>query len=104
MPRPKPDITPKALVLRLEPELLAAVDKARGDTPRSVYIRRAIREEMARDKGIDFTVGDYVRKVLKPAVAREATAFAEDVMRGVQFGPTKTAPGSRLPKPKPRKG
>jgi hypothetical protein len=36
--------------LPLPEELLAAIDKARGDVPRTVWIRRAIEQRIAKEK------------------------------------------------------
>lgn len=101
MPRPKPDIARKAVIVRLEPELLAKIDKARGEVPRSIYIRRALQDEVARDAGIEMTMGDYQRIILAPAAQRQEQQFADDMARAlVSIGPVKPKAGSRLKKPK----
>ena len=47
MPRPKPDVAAVSVLLRLHPDTLAAIDAARGDTPRTMWIRALINSHVA---------------------------------------------------------
>lgn len=129
MPRPKPDITRTPVLLRLDPDLLARVDACKGAvrTKKFVWLlelglqvyeghkvaprivmepkgqpRQRPAPEIVEERAAK--MGVYLQNLAKLSFEMEAEAFANDVMQSVQFGPTKTAPGSRLPKSKPRKG
>jgi hypothetical protein len=64
----------KALPLRIDEKLLARVDEARGDVPRTRWVERALEEKLARS-GVKIPVGvrnesDEARAPSSPVVAQ----------------------------------
>lgn len=81
-------MTLKPILLRMPDELVAQIDAARGDVPRSVFIRRCCERAVAPG---------YVT----PAFQEVREKMIEDYTKprelpGVTSGPVKPAYGSRL--------
>lgn len=82
-----------SVLLRLEPGLLSAIDKVRGDVPRSVFIRKRLLASIS-----DPVVPDCAEE---GAFVHADTGEEYDSGLRVQVGPAASKPGSRL---KPDKG
>lgn len=81
------------VLLKLEFAFVAQIDAARGDVPRTVWIKRAIERALAPEPVAQRSLGPVPPKHpvvvgIEQAAQLEAAKF--------QFGPAKTKPGSRL--------
>lgn len=91
MPRPKPDVETVPVYLRIHPDVLAVIDKLRGDASRAAWIMACVGRDLGErsERAAGVMVARKAAKVEPPAVVQVVTA-------AVQFGPTKADPGSRL--------
>lgn len=85
-----------AVLLRLAPELLAAIDQMRRETPRSIYIRNRLADIVGQRPQVlrSMNAGVVLMHKVPPMIEQLEHA------KSVPFGPAKSDPGSRLKKPK----
>jgi predicted transcriptional regulator len=98
MPRPKPAEEPVQIAVRISPALLARLDAEAVASERSR--NTVIAEALAAH--IDASGGQRAAQKLAKGLAaqQERVEVAKTPALNVQFGPSKTAPGSRLRQPK----
>lgn len=84
------------VLLRLEPELLDAIDRARGDVPRALFVRKRLAEAVAAPAQVATPArklpngGGYMAPSGGPPTKPPTGGSS------VQFGPTPRAPGVGL--------
>lgn len=93
MGRPLRAIKRRAVLVRMEPDQWAMIDKAAGDMPRHDWIVKTLLGA-AEPKPVVAT--PVVAKPVPAAQRQQAAAKTS----GVQFGPTRAEPGRRLKRPK----
>lgn len=103
----------KQVLLRLEPDFSAEIDQARGDVPRTVWIRRACERSLEHHQRIfggysvneEAVVTDPTNKEQLEARYGKAASFVikrrvdeEPRTPALPIGPASPKPGSRLKK------
>ncbi|MDE2105141.1 MAG: hypothetical protein KGL39_48385 [Patescibacteria group bacterium] len=87
MSRPKPEHETVQVLLRLHPEVIAVIDKLRGDLSRAAWITACVGRDL----------GDRAARASELKLAkREAAVEGVSVLAGLQFGPVRRKRGEGL--------